>query len=153
MAVFLNVIFPLPFIPSRQGREKRLFTSSSQFTEEYKIFQNKALQLLGNPNISALQRVKILNLLAMGGAAASSGATGELNNLLRAMDRLDPGLAINANSFPEEASKPQIGSIYTTGGTTTVIYRPKPKMKSKAAGSSDRAGDVERGASPGACGT
>ena len=25
----MNVIFPLPFIPSRQGREKRLFTSSS----------------------------------------------------------------------------------------------------------------------------
>ncbi len=169
---------------------------------EYKIIQNKALQLLGNPKVSASQKAKILNLLALGGTAASSGATGELSNLFRAMERLDPGSAINGNSSPKETPNPQFspnkqdersvtykdgsgdagvsfkypvavneyaaplavsaheaghviaaqaratlnnesvtsyvsihtgydsrGRLYTTGGTTTTIYRQKPKRE------------------------
>ena len=138
----------------------------------------------------------------MGEAAASSGATGELSNLFRALERLDPGSVIKGDSFSKDAPNPQFtptkqnensvtykdgsgdssasfqypvavneyaaplavsaheeghviaaqaraalnnesvttyvsihtgydsnGRLYTTGGTTTVIYRPKPKME------------------------
>ncbi len=76
-------------------------------SSEYKAILNNASILLSNPHITALERLKILNLLARGEIAAASGATGELNNLLNERKKFDPALAVKDNSFQKETSKPQ----------------------------------------------
>ena len=74
---------------------------------EYKAIRNRALQLLSNPNLSAAEKARILNLLAIGEAAAANGDTGALSNVVSQMARLDPGSAVKGGSFTPGASKPQ----------------------------------------------
>jgi hypothetical protein len=169
---------------------------------EYRTIRNEAALILGNPNISALEKARALTLLARGESAASDGATAELLNLSRQMEQLDLGLSVKGNSFQKGASSHQgtsnqkdegnvtyqdvsgdtgvsfkypvdmnkyeapiavsaheeehviaaqarammnnesvttyvsihsgydnKGRLYVTGGTTTAIYHPKPKME------------------------
>lgn len=74
---------------------------------EYKGLSNKASILLSNPHVSASERVKILNLLAIGKIAAANGATGELNALSNEMNNFDPGLAVKGDPVQKETSESQ----------------------------------------------
>jgi hypothetical protein len=62
-------------------------------------------------------------LLAKGEAAASSGATGELINLFRALERLDPGSAIKGNSLSKGTPNPQFAP--TTQNESSVTYKDR----------------------------
>jgi len=92
--------------PASAGQDKADETSKID-SPEYKAITNKASVLLGNPDISAAQRTKILNLLARGKVAASNGSTEVLNNLFNEMKKFDPGLAVKGDSFQKGTSKPQ----------------------------------------------
>jgi hypothetical protein len=88
---------------------------------EYKIIRNKALQLLNNPDISALKKTEILNLLARGEAAAASGSEAELNYISKEIENLDPRLAINGNSSGKGALNPS--NISGQQSANSVTYK------------------------------
>ena len=92
--------------PALAGQNQADENSGAE-SPEYKAISNKALMLLSDPRVSALERAKILNLLARGRAAAASGATGELNVLLNQMDSLNRGLTITGDSYQSQTAKPQ----------------------------------------------
>lgn len=92
--------------PASAGQDQANENSGLE-SPEYKAISNKASMLLSNPDVSASERVRILNLLARGKIAAANGATGELNTLSNEMNNFDPGLTVNGDSFQRGAPAPQ----------------------------------------------
>lgn len=104
--------------PASAGQDQAAETSKIE-SPEYKAITNKASMLLGNPDISASQRAKILSLLARGEVALSNGATEVLNNLFNEMKKFDPGLPVKGDSFQKGTSKPQGVSNQQDEGSVT----------------------------------
>jgi hypothetical protein len=87
---------------------------------EYRSFQKEVTALLSNPDLSSLERTKIMSLQTRGQSAAVQDSMGELQVLFNEIKRFNPEIAAEGPSTPGTASP---GAASTTPDEGLVTYQ------------------------------